>query len=78
MLTRDPEKRLGTNGGTEVKHHPWFGDIDWEKLVRKEIDPPFKPKVKSADDISQIDPVFIRERPVDSVPDPVCPSYVTM
>jgi len=70
LLTRDPEKRLGTNGGTEVKHHPWFGDIDWDKLVRKEIDPPFKPKVKSIDDTSQIDPTFTRERAIDSVPDP--------
>lgn len=70
LLTRDPEKRLGANGGTEVKHHPWFGDIDWDKLVRKEIDPPFKPKVKSMDDTSQIDPTFTRERAIDSVPDP--------
>jgi len=70
LLTRDPEKRLGSHGGTEVKHHPWFGDIDWDKLVRKEIDPPFKPKVKSADDTSQIDPTFTRERAIDSVPDP--------
>jgi len=69
LLTRDPEKRLGANGGKEVKEHVWFSDIDWDKLVRKEIDPPFKPKVKSADDTSQIDPTFTRERPVDSVPD---------
>jgi len=69
LLTRDPEKRLGSNGGQEVKQHPWFSDIDWDKLVRKEIDPPFKPKVKSIDDTSQIDPTFTKERPVDSVPD---------
>jgi len=69
LLTRDPEKRLGSNGGKEVKEHVWFSDIDWDKLVRKEIDPPFKPKVKSNDDTSQIDPTFTRERPVDSVPE---------
>lgn len=70
LLVRDPEKRLGTNGGAEVKNHPWFGDIDWDKLVRKEIDPPFKPKVKSVEDTSQIDPTFTREKAIDSVPDP--------
>jgi len=70
LLTRDPEKRLGSNGGQEVKQHAWFSEIDWDKLVRKEIEPPFKPKVKSIDDTSQIDPTFTRERPVDSVPDP--------
>lgn len=69
LLVRDPEKRLGTKGGTEVKNHPWFGDIDWDKLVKKEIDPPFKPKVKNVEDTSQIDPTFTRERAIDSVPD---------
>jgi len=67
LLTRDPEKRLGANGGTEVKNHIWFADIDWDKLVRKEIEPPFKPKVKNVEDTSQIDPTFTRERPMDSV-----------
>lgn len=70
LLTRDPEKRLGTKGGgAEVKQHVWFSDIDWDKLIRKEIEPPFKPKVKNMEDTTQIDPTFTRERPVDSVPD---------
>jgi len=69
LLTRDPEKRLGSNGGQDIKVHPWFAEIDWEKLIRKEIEPPFKPKVQGIEDISQIDKVFIAEPPVDSVPD---------
>lgn len=78
LLTRDPEKRLGTAGGTEVKNHIWFADIDWDKLVRKEIDPPFKPKVKNVEDTSQIDPTFTRERPVDSVTEQVrvCATFI--
>jgi len=67
LLTRDPAERLGTKGGDEVKAHPWFSDLEWEKLIRKEIEPPFKPKVRSQDDTSQIDPQFTRERPIDSV-----------
>jgi len=67
LLTRDPALRLGTKGGDEVKGHPWFADVEWEKLIRKEIEPPFKPKVRSVDDTSQIDPQFTRERPIDSV-----------
>jgi len=67
LLTRDPAQRLGTRGGDEVKAHAWFADVDWEKLVKKEIEPPFKPKVRSQDDTSQIDPQFTRERPIDSV-----------
>jgi serum/glucocorticoid-regulated kinase 2 len=67
LLTRDPNARLGTKGGDEVKAHPWFADIQWDKLLKKEIEPPFKPKVRSVDDTSQIDPQFTRERPLDSV-----------
>jgi len=67
LLTRDPALRLGTKGGDEVKGHPWFADVEWEKLIRKEIEPTFKPKVRSVDDTSQIDPQFTRERPIDSV-----------
>jgi len=72
LLIREPTNRLGSNGGAEVKNHPWFADINWTKLYNKEIEPILKPKVKSADDTSQIDPQFTRERPVDSVaPDSV-------
>eukprot|EP01112_Ceratiomyxa_fruticulosa_P006119 TRINITY_DN16920_c0_g1_i1.p1 TRINITY_DN16920_c0_g1~~TRINITY_DN16920_c0_g1_i1.p1 ORF type:complete len:388 (-),score=91.85 TRINITY_DN16920_c0_g1_i1:245-1408(-) len=67
LLTREVDKRLGTNGGDEVKAHPWFKGLDWDALNRKEIDPPFKPKVKSDADTSQIDPVFTQEKAIDSV-----------
>ncbi|EFA78686.1 protein kinase 2 [Heterostelium album PN500] len=67
LLTREVDKRLGSKGGNEVKNHPWFKNIDWEKLDRKEIEVHFKPKVKSGTDISQIDPLFTQERPLDSV-----------
>jgi len=67
LLTREPEKRLG---GAGCRAHPWFADIDWEKLLKKEIEMPFKPKVRSLEDTSQIDPQFTRERPEDSLPDP--------
>ncbi|KAM9974995.1 hypothetical protein ACTFIW_008468 [Dictyostelium discoideum] len=67
LLTREVDKRLGTKGGGEVKQHPWFKNIDWEKLDRKEVEVHFKPKVKSGTDISQIDPVFTQERPMDSL-----------
>lgn len=69
LLTRDPEKRLGSaqEGSNEVKRHPFFKDIDWAKLEKKEIEAPFKPKVKDVMDVSQIDTVFTGERPQDSL-----------
>jgi len=64
LLNRDVAKRLGDK---DIKQHVFFHDIDWVKLDRKEIDPPFKPKVDSESDISQIDPVFTQETAVDSL-----------
>jgi protein-serine/threonine kinase len=30
----------------ELRAHPFFAPIDWEKLVRRAIKPPFVPKTK--------------------------------
>jgi serine/threonine protein kinase len=43
LLELDPEKRLGSNGVEEIKSHKYFEGIDWEKLAKKEITPPFVP-----------------------------------
>eukprot|EP01013_Petalomonas_cantuscygni_P017887 TRINITY_DN35165_c0_g1_i1.p1 TRINITY_DN35165_c0_g1~~TRINITY_DN35165_c0_g1_i1.p1 ORF type:complete len:453 (+),score=106.69 TRINITY_DN35165_c0_g1_i1:144-1502(+) len=40
-LDRDPAKRL--IDGAEAKRHPFFKDIDWERLDRKGYEPEFKP-----------------------------------
>jgi len=65
LLTRDVDKRLGSQSG-EVKKHIFFKDIDWDKLERREMEPPYKPKVKNELDITQIDNVFTAEKPLDS------------
>lgn len=71
LLTRDVDKRLGsgTEGSENVKRHPFFKSIDWEKLLNKELDPPFVPKVANKNDTSQIDKVFTDEAPKDSLPE---------
>jgi len=68
LLTREVDKRLGSgsSGSQDVMNHPFFKDIDWKKLEHKELEPPFKPKVKSENDVSQIDTVFTQEKPQDS------------
>jgi len=48
-------------------HPPSPNIVDWKKLLAKQIQPPFKPNVKSAVDCSNVDEVFTSEDPVDSV-----------
>lgn len=46
LLTRDPNQRLGVNGADEIKRHPFFAKhIDFNMLLAKRIQPPFKPSV---------------------------------
>ena len=30
----------------DVKSHPFFRDIDWDKLLAKQIDPPYRPSMR--------------------------------
>lgn len=59
LFQKDPEKRLGsgTDGPKNVKKHQWFSGVDWEKLIKKEIRPPFIPVIKGDLDLSNFDPV---------------------
>jgi len=60
FLTRDPKARL--QDFDDIKNHPWFSSLDWEKLLKREIIPSFIPEVKSADDIGNIDKEFLEQR----------------
>ncbi|KAH7847273.1 hypothetical protein Vadar_024038 [Vaccinium darrowii] len=42
-LLCDVEHRLGTGGANQIKAHPWFKDIVWDKLY--EMEAAFKPEV---------------------------------
>ena len=37
-------------GSDEIKNHPYFGDINWAALARKEIKPEFLPRINDAYD----------------------------
>ncbi|KAJ4305226.1 Serine/threonine-protein kinase [Kalmusia sp. IMI 367209] len=59
LLNRNPKHRLGaTRDAEELKAHPFFADIDWDALAKKNVVPPFKPKLKSELDVSNFDPEF--------------------
>nr|CCA20877.1 protein kinase putative [Albugo laibachii Nc14] len=46
LLHRDPAQRLGSGklGDAEIFEHPFFSVIDWGKLRKRELAPPFRPK----------------------------------
>ncbi|XP_026539761.1 protein kinase C theta type [Notechis scutatus] len=67
LFVREPERRLGARGN--IRQHAFFQEITWEALERKEIDPPFRPVVKSPGDCSNFDKEFINEKPRLSIGD---------
>uniref|UniRef100_A0A665WFV0 Protein kinase C n=1 Tax=Echeneis naucrates TaxID=173247 RepID=A0A665WFV0_ECHNA len=68
FLTKNPTRRLGCvaseGGENAVTSHAFFAAIDWEKLNRREIEPPFKPRIKSPEDVNNFDPDFTQEEPI--------------
>ncbi|EDO19622.1 hypothetical protein Kpol_1018p162 [Vanderwaltozyma polyspora DSM 70294] len=69
LLSRDPKRRLGYNGAQEIKSHPFFSQLSWQRLWMKGYIPPYKPPVVSSVDTSNFDEEFTREKPIDSVVD---------
>jgi serine/threonine protein kinase len=43
LLHRRPEERLGSRSIEDIKNHPFFNGLDWARLEKKKVTPPFKP-----------------------------------
>lgn len=79
MLKRDPEERLGqfTEGSTDqadyaddIRGHPFFKEVDWEVVKKKEHTSKTKPKVKNEKDVRHIDDCFTTMPLLESVFNP--------
>ncbi|KAL4820240.1 kinase-like domain-containing protein [Aspergillus spinulosporus] len=48
LITSDLTKRLGNlhGGPDDIKNHPWFAEVTWDRLLRKEIDAPYVPPIR--------------------------------
>uniref|UniRef100_A0A0N5ALS1 Ribosomal protein S6 kinase n=1 Tax=Syphacia muris TaxID=451379 RepID=A0A0N5ALS1_9BILA len=68
LFKRIPSHRLGygPDGMTQIKSHPFFASIDWDKLLAREIEPPFRPTLTGTDQTHYFDPEFTKESPRDS------------
>ncbi|KAL4086442.1 hypothetical protein PRIC1_014146 [Phytophthora ramorum] len=48
LLVKNPRQRLGcgADGALEIMGHPWFEGLDWDALLNRRVEPPFKPVTK--------------------------------
>ena len=63
MLTNRPAERLGclAGGYRDVKHHPFFREVNFTKLVKKQIKAPWKPQIADPLDISHFESFVDRD-----------------
>ncbi|XP_030773279.1 ribosomal protein S6 kinase beta-2 isoform X2 [Rhinopithecus roxellana] len=71
FLKRNPSQRIGGGPGdaADVQRHPFFRHMNWDDLLARRVDPPFRPCLQSEEDVSQFDTRFTRQTPVDSPDD---------
>lgn len=51
----------------EIKTHPFFKNLDWDKLYKKEIEALYKPNVSNEEeDATCFDETFLKEKVVDT------------
>jgi len=60
LLTKDPQRRLGSgpNDAEDIKAQDVFTHLNWEKLMKGEIAPPWDPQINGRLDTSQFDHEF--------------------
>ena len=54
LLQMDPKKRLGMQGHQELKAHPFFNGVDWDRLRNQELPAPTYDVVRDINEPSKI------------------------
>ncbi|VDN26832.1 unnamed protein product [Gongylonema pulchrum] len=67
LFKRNPANRLGSSPDDvkQIKAHPFFSTIDWNKLYRREVETPFKPLCTPSNQTCCFDVEFTRKTPRD-------------
>jgi len=68
LLNRKVESRLGfgPKDADAIKEHRFFSSVDWSDVLERKTIPPFKPALRSEDDVSNFDEEFTSKPPFDS------------
>ncbi|KNC80538.1 AGC/RSK/RSKP70 protein kinase [Sphaeroforma arctica JP610] len=68
LLRRNTNNRLGSGPSDveEIKAHPFFAGVDWNAMLRRELEPPIKPSLRDQEDVSYFDTRFTSQPAVDS------------
>ena len=54
-------------GGVDsIKKHPFFADIDWDKVMNKEYKAPIRPKLKNGWDTKYFDKQLLKEKVLET------------
>lgn len=61
LLKKDADKRLGSQNEDDIKNHPWFAKLNFEKILNKQMVPEFIPIVSSEIDVTNFDDQFTSE-----------------
>jgi len=75
LLTRRQASRFGnlSRGHQDIKDHPWFSDLDFDKLNGRKLKAPWRPKVtnpmdaRNFDDFSRVEREKYRGKPLSAV-----------
>lgn len=70
-MDRNPSTRLGAKGGlNDIKNHPFFATIDFDLVLQRKINAPFKPEISNKFDVQNFDEEFTSEEIAQSlIPD---------
>ena len=69
LLDRDISRRYGNlkNGVDDIKNHPFFKSMNWDKLLKQEIQADFVPKIKGDNELKYYDFYPDSDEKVESV-----------
>jgi p70 ribosomal S6 kinase len=71
LLKRQANQRLGYGpiDAIPIKSHMFFKSCNWEDVIHRRVEPPFKPTLVGDDDVSLFDTKFTKQPPIDSPDD---------